>query len=198
MNLSRMLTDISERLPNAFDESVLVSWINAACQSLYKVLAPRDAMHFIAPPGQTLIPLPADIRGDSLAAVVVGGKERPCRRIGEEARGEFWFYAAEGFLGLYPVPPSGTPVTLLYFAKPAPLLTREEAGKAGVDFSTQSVPLDTDFTELVTLGVLITMAEAQEDVALANNFKASYNQLLARARQERYEKDGKYPTIRQV
>ncbi len=198
MRLMRVLQDISERVPNAFSESLLVEWINRSAIEVYKVLGVREGFSFTAPGGQTVFPLPGDISCDLVSAVTANGKALTSRRIDDMAGHNIWYKITDGFIGIYPAPPKGTKVRLYYFAKPTPFLTREEAEEDGVDFDSQSMQLDADFTELITLGTLITVCEAREDAALSNNYKISYNLLLSRARQERFEKDGKYPVTKIV
>ncbi|MBQ7033779.1 MAG: hypothetical protein IJN25_09000 [Clostridia bacterium] len=198
MTLGRILEDVKTRMPNAFEEDTLVLWLDTALRDIYKVLALREGFSFTAMGDQTVYPLPGDIRCDGICAVVVGGKELTARRIGDTVLPGSWFKAAEGFIGLYPAPKWGETVTVWYFARPDRLLTTAEAAAAGIDFSTQKIALDPDYAEMLKLALCITIAEAREDVELANNYKVSYNLLLARARQERYEKDGKYPVTRAV
>lgn len=198
MKLMRLLADIAERVPNSFSEALLVEWINRSAQEVYKVLGVRDGFSFTAAGGQTVFPLPGDIACDRICAVTANGKALTARRIDDVAGRDIWYKITDGFIGIYPAPPKGTKVQLCYFVKPMPFLTRAEAEADGVDFEAQEMRLDEDFTELLTLGTLITVCEAREDTALSNNYKISYNLLLSRARQERYEKDGKYPVTKIV
>ncbi len=198
MTLGSILEDVKVRMPNAFEEDALVTWLNSALREIYKVLAMREGFTFTAMGGQTVYPLPADIACDLISAVVVGGKELTARRIGDDVLPGSYFKAAEGFIGLHPAPKRGERITVWYFARPAQLMTATEAAEAGVDFATQEIRLDPDYAEMLKTALCITIAEAREDVALANNYKVSYNMLLTRARQERYEKDGKYPVTKTV
>ncbi len=198
MTLGSILEDVKVRMPNAFEEATLVRWLDSALREIYKVLAVREGFSFTAMGEQAVYPLPADIGCDLISAVVVGGKERTAQRIGDEGRAGIWFKAAEGFIGLHPAPKRGENVTVWYFQRPMPLMTEEEAGIAGISYAEQEIRLDPDYMEMLKAALCITIAEAREDVALANNYKMNYNMLLARARQERYEKDGKYPTTKAV
>lgn len=198
MRLGEILEDVKIRMPNAFEDDSLVRWLDSALRELYKVLAVRDGFTFTAMGGQTIYPLPADIRCDLISAVVAGGKELTARRIGDEGFSQVWFKAAEGYIGIHPAPRRGEKITVWYFARPQPLMTVAEAEEAGVSFAEQEIRLDRDYEEMLKIALCITIAEAREDVALANNYKLSYNMLLARARQERYEKDGKYPVTKIV
>lgn len=198
MTLGSILEDVKVRMPNAFETDSLVGWINSALRDIYKVLAMREGFSFKAIGGQTVYPLPADIACDLISAVVVGGREQRARRIGDDVLPGSYFKAAEGFIGFHPAPKHGETITVWYFARPAQLLTEQKATEAGVDFAAQKIRLDPDYAEMLKTALCITIAEAREDVALANNYKVSYNMLLTRARQERYEKDGKYPVTKTV
>ncbi len=198
MILGEILDDVKIRMPNAFEDDSLVCWLGNALRELYKVLAMREGFTFTAMGGQTIYPLPADIRCDLISAVVVGGKELTARRIGDEGFPGVWFKAAEGYIGLSPAPRRGEKITIWYHARPKPLLTEKEAENAGISFREQEIRLDPDYEEMLKIALCMMIAEAREDVALANNYKVSYNMLLARARQERYEKDGKYPVTKIV
>lgn len=198
MKLIRILQDIEERVPNAFPESLVVEWINRVATEVYKVLGVREGFSFTAPGKATVFPLPGDISCDLISAITANGKALTARRIDDIAGQNIWYKITDGFIGIYPAPPKGTKVQLCYFAKPKPFLTREEAEQDGVDFALQEMPLDPDYAELIVLGTLITICEAREDAALSNNYKISYNLLLSRARQERFEKDGKYPVTKIV
>ena len=198
MKLTSLLSDIGERVPNAFSENVLVGWINRATDEVYKILSEREGFVFTAPGGQSVFPLPRDISCALISAVTVNGKSLTARRIDDVVGQDIWYKITDGFMGIYPAPQKGQKICLYYFAKPKPFLTREEAAEEGTDFASQVLKLDGDFKELITLGTLITVCEAREDTALANNYKISYNLLLARARQERFEKDGKYPVTKMI
>ncbi len=198
MTLGEILEDVKARMPNAFAEDLIVRWLDSAHRELYKVLAVREGFIFTALDGQTIYPLPRDVSFDLISAVVAGKKELTARRVGEEGASDIWFKAADGFIGLYPAPKRGEKVTVWYFARPARLLTEAEAAEAGIPFLEQEIRLDPDYEEMLKTALCITIAEAREDVTLANNYKLNYNMLLARARQERYEKDGKYPVTKIV
>ncbi len=197
VRVGEILADVKTRMPNAFEEDTLIRWLDSAVRELYKVLGVREGFTFRAMGGQTIYPIPTDICAGGISAVVVGGKEIAARRIGD-ANGIGWFGATEGFIGLYPSPGRGEKITIWYYVRPARLLTAAEAEEAGVAFSEQEIRLDGDFEELLKLSLCIAIAEAREDVALANNYKVSYNMLLSRARQEKYGKDGKYPVTKIV
>ncbi len=196
MTVGEILKDVRTRMPNAFTDAELLVWLDTAVRELYKVLALREGYTFSARGGEKLLPLPGDIRPDLISAVLVNGKKREAGRIGDAARRGMWYRAMEGFIGLCPPPPHDAEITVWYFLRPARLLSPEEAEREGVDFAAQEIRLDEDYIELIKCALLCTVAEAREDVALANNYKLNYNLLLARARQERYEKDGKYPTTK--
>ncbi len=198
MRLGNILEDVKCRMPNAFPDDILVTWLQSGMRELYKALALREGYMFKAAGGQMLYPLPRDIRPDLISAVVVGKKELLPRRIGETGSGRYWFCAAEGFIGLCPSPRRGEPVSIWYRARPAHLLTEAECQKENIVFSEQEIRLDEDYEELLKLSLCIMIAEAREDVALANNYKISYNLLLQRARQQQYGKDGKYPVTKIV
>lgn len=198
MTVGEILKDIRVRMPNAFTDGELTVWLDTAVRELYKVLAKREGYTFSARGGEKLMPLPSDIRPDLISAVLVNGKKRAARRIGDAVMHGMWYRAMDGFLGLYPPPEKDAEITIWYFARPEKLRTPEEAEKEGIEFSAQEIGLDEDFIELLKCALLVTVAEAREDVALANNYKLNYNMLLARARQERYEKDGKYPTTKMI
>ncbi len=198
MTLQEILADIRLRMPSSFTDAEVIGWLNATIRETYKTLGLRDGYTFTGVEGRTLYPLPREIAADLISAVLVDGKEYVTRRIGDTAIFGSWYKAAEGFLGIYPAAKSGAPVTIFYFMRPPRLLTEAEAEEVGIDYGAQKIELDEDYAELIKYGVFVIMAEAREDVVLANNYKLDYNMLLSRARQERYEKDGKYPTTRIV
>ncbi len=196
MTVGEILKDIRVRMPNAFTDEELAVWLDTAVRELYKVLSKREGYTFSARGGEKLLPIPSDIRPDGISAVLVNGRKRVAKRVGDAVTNGMWYHALDGFLGLYPPPGKGAEITIWYFARPEKILLPEEAEKEGVDFAAQEIALDEDFIELLKCALLSTVAEAREDVALSNNYKLNYNMLLARARQERYEKDGKYPTTK--
>lgn len=198
MTLENFLTDIRARVPSAFDDATLVSWLNTAIRETYKTLALRDGYMFHGVEGRTLYPLPPSVSLDLVSAVLVDNQEYTPRRIGEEAAYNTWYKATEGFLGIYPAAKQGATISIYYFARPPRLLTEQEAREANIPFGTQKIEIDPDFAEIIKTAVFITICEAREDVILANNYKLSHNMLLSRAKQERYEKDGKYPSVRDV
>lgn len=197
MRLGDILEDIKVRMPHAFEESQLVCWLNGALGEVYKVLAIRDGLRITAS-GQMLYPLPGDVSCDLISAVVREGKELEARRIGDAAYGEIWFKVSDDFIGLYPAPKCGENIMIWYFQRPDRILTAQEAAEEGISYENQSIRLDPDYGEMLKTALCIMIAEAREDIALANNYKLSYNMLLSRARQERYEKDGKYPVTKTV
>ncbi len=198
MTLKSFLTDIKTRMPNAFEEEQLIAWINTAIREVYKVMALQNGYTFTAISGRTLYPLPGEIAFELIRTVLADGVEYEPRRLGEDVPTHSWFKAAEGFMGFYPPPKGGTPITIFYHERPVSLLTAAEAQAAGVDYDTQPIALVADCMEMVKYAVFITIAEAREDVTLANNYKLSYNLLLSRAQQERYEREGKYPVTKIV
>ena len=198
MKLTKMLADIRLRMPNPFSDADIIGWLNSTIRETYKTLAMREGYTFTGVEGRTLYPLPHEVRADLISAVLVDGREYTARRIGDAARNGTWYKAAEGFLGIYPAAKSGAPITIFYFMRPPQLLTEAEAEEVGIIYADQEIALDEDYAELIKCGVFVIMAAAREDVILANNYKLDYNMLLSRARQERFEKDGKYPKTRMV
>ena len=197
MKLCEILEDVNTRVPHGFEEERLVLWLNAALREVYKVVSLREGIRFPAS-GQMLYPMPQAVKCDLISAVVVDKTEFVRRRMEEPSCKNSWFKVTEGFIGLYPPPKRGKTVTVWYFKKPDKVLTAAEAAAEGVDYGTQKIDIDEDFGEMLRLALCIMICEAKEDIALANNYKLSYNMLLSRARQERYEKDGKYPVTRDV
>ncbi len=197
MRLGDILEDISARMPHSFEENRLVAWLNGALREIYKVISLRDGIQFPST-GQMLYPLPLAVRCDLISAVLAGKKELAAKRMGEEAIRDCWFKVTEGFIGIYPPPKRGETISIWYFKRPEPILTEEEAAAAGISYLEQEIELDEDYGEMLRLALCIMIAEAREDVNLANNYKLSYNMLLSRAKQERYEKDGKYPVTKDV
>ncbi len=198
MKLGGILEDVKCRMPNAFSDDTLATWLQSGIRELYKALALRDGFMFKALGEQMLYPLPRDIRPDLISAVVVGKKELLPRRIGETGSGRYWFCASEGFIGLCPAPRRGETVSIWYRARPCRLLTEAECQQENIEFLEQEIRLDEDYEELLKLSLCSMIAEAREDVALANNYKVSYNLLLQRAQQQQYGKDGKYPVTKIV
>lgn len=197
MRLYDILEDVNARMPHAFEESRLISWLNAALREIYKVISLREGIRFPAS-GQMLYPMPSAVQCDLISAITVDNRELTKKRMGEEACLGSWFKVTEGFIGIYPPPKRGQTVSVWYFKRPERILTAEEAAAADISYPNQEIELDEDYGEMLRLALLITIAEAREDIALANNYKLSYNMLLQRARQERYEKDGKYPVTKDV
>ncbi len=197
MKLCDILEDVNARMPHGFEESRLISWLNTALREIYKVISVREGIRFPAS-GQMLYPLPGAVRCDLISAITVDGRELTKKRMGENACPDSWFKVTEGFIGIYPPPKCGKTISVWYFRRPERVLTASEALDADISYLDQEIALDEDYGEMLRLALLIMIAEAREDIALANNYKLSYNMLLSRARQERYEKDGKYPVTKDV
>lgn len=198
MTLDKFLADIHVRMPSPFDDATLISWLNTAIRDTYKSMAIRDGYTFRGVEGRTLYPLPAGISPELISAVVADNHAYSPRRIGEAAGYRTWYKAADGFLGIYPAVSQGAPISIYYFACPPRLLTEREAEDAGISYEAQEIPFDPDFAELIKTAVFIIIAEAREDVVLANNYKLNYNMLLSRAKQSQFKKDGKYPSVQDV
>lgn len=197
MKLCDILEDVNVRMPHGFEETRLVAWLNLALREIYKVISLREGIRFPAS-GQMLYPLPSAVRCDLISEVTVDGKELTKKRMGEDAAPDSWFKVTEGFIGIYPPPKCGKTISVWYFKRPERILTAAEAVDMDISYLDQEIELDEDYGEMLRLALLIMIAEAREDIALANNYKLSYNMLLNRARQERYEKDGKYPVTKDV
>ena len=197
MKLCDILEDVNARMPHGFEENRIIMWLNTALREIYKVISLREGIRFPAT-GQMLYPMPSAVQCDLISAITVDGRALTKKRMDEDACPGSWFKVTEGFIGIYPPPGRGKTISVWYFKKPERILTAAEAMDAGISYPDQEIDLDEDYGEMLRLALLITIAEAREDIALANNYKLSYNMLLQRARQERYEKDGKYPVTKDV
>ena len=65
-------------------------------------------------------------------------------------------------------------------------------------YDEQTASVRAEDADMLVYGALVQIANAREDIDLANNYKVEYNSLKNHALQRKYKKRGKYPVTRSV
>ena len=201
MTLRELIDDINLRMPNAFDESDLVKFINIALAEGYRHITDYEVYAFEAARGVSVYPLPTFIKFDMIENVWAGKKEYLPKNYSDEVLGNVYYAVPGNFIGLSPVPNEGE-IFIRYKEKPTPfnVISDEDRNTPSLltEYYEQTLNVSDEYAELIKYGVFIIIAEAKEDVNLANNYKQNYNSVIVSARHRRWKESGKYPAIKNV
>ncbi len=182
--LQQLLDDINLRYRNTFAAAQKVIWMNHIQRQIFQSVRHEAApYYFTLVDGQAFYPLPSDcdVKGIEQVALQVDSdtgtnadyEQLDYRRKEEPAYKEEKFYAiANGNIFVNPLPNSttaGRRVYVYYTKKPA------EISDTALNVKPD---LEEDFHELLVYGTLEKIAEARKDVAMKNNFAASFTELF--------------------
>lgn len=190
MKASDIISDVRVRYPNGFGDEVLIGWINATLREVWRVVAKEAVLRAWINPGAKLFKLPEGVEFYALRSVVVNGKEYDFARDEDDVRDRIYFKAGEDLFGIHPMPETAegrSTIEIRYDKRPPAVIGQDD-----------EIEILGDYVELLTLGVLGSVAKAEGDVAMGNNFVADFNKLLAKAEREKWEKEPLYPTIKVV
>lgn len=183
MTLADIIANIDLIYPNSFSVEDKITFMNNVQipKEILPEIAPKEVLHFktyILPDGtpQQIYSETVGIDFRNIESVVVDGEEYVRKYPNDEVEDESTKWYAEclnGYLFLYPPPADGQDVYVTYYRK-LDKLTEEDLQK--------ELNVKDEYIELLKLGVLASMAKANGDVALANNFIQDFNDLVFQIR----------------
>lgn len=206
MTLKDVINDLSVRLQHTLTEDDIIRYINYALYDIKRVAAKLDVFRFKTVDGVNLYPIPSYISPEGIKTVTVNNTEYLPRRMNELQSDCIYHITPDGYINFLSMPKGGSAVLITYEGI-APLLTLGEVRELNADmtedeaqeyYNSQDMGIDDEYVQLVPLWVAISAAEVMEDINLANNFRAQYNQMYQKAQQGKYLKRGKYPITRVV
>lgn len=199
--VQQLLDDINLRYKNTFSTAQKVVWMNEVQKELFqKARVEAVPFYFTTVSGQSWYALPNDCDPDDIQRLTIETgvgtgyyNPLPFKRMDEEISESEEFYTIQTTnTFLNPVPTTttaGRRVHIYYFKKPIEL--SETALSA-------SPELQEAYQPLLKLGVLIIMAQANEDAVMANNFTTEYNTMERQLKLERYNQAPVYPVVKDV
>ena len=187
MRVFEVISDIRSRFSTSFSDEKLINWLNVTIDDIWKDIAIEAVNKGRLRAGRRTYYLPDDVEFTHIKAVVAGGKEYNYIDIEDDARQEVYYKITGRVMGINPVPAKDTDIVIYYEKRPAKLTCMDDV-----------LEVNSDYTELLKNGVFVVLAKNTGDVPLANNYIQDYNRLLARARQERWEKGARYPKVKVV
>lgn len=188
MKLGEILKSIDARRPNALEEDTKICFINSTIRQYGKIIGKGAVYEFETEEGKNLYKLPDGEEGDGIVAVFIGEAEAECLEIGEEARDNSYIIMPAGFIRL-----SGTGAKQVKIIHNAcvPFETFD-----GDDYLEADCGAYDSFADVLVYGALYQMAESEEDLNAATNYKEQMMEILKRAQQGRYLKRGRYPKVK--
>jgi hypothetical protein len=189
MKLGRILKSIDIRRPNSFEEDCKIEFINSVIRQWGHIIGKVQRYEFITEGGKEVYPLPDGAEGDSIKAVYIGGVRAEAEKYESEVLSGRWQIEGEGYMRL--CEEGGKRVEVFYCD-----CKEFEGFKEG--YLESDCGVRDSYADILVYGALYQMAECEEDINAAANFKERMDELLRRAMQGRYLKDGKYPTVREV
>lgn len=201
--VGQLIDDIQVRLPHEYSENSLFLWINETMKKIYKDLAIQEQYSFTTQAGQELYVLPEDCSIDMINSVTVSNKARNQTNMydwggfkelksylpNEDMNVPGYFDGREGAIGIYPVPTDVRKIYIYYLKKPKMVTSRDNY-----------IELDDNYIDLVKYNVMsiIAMSGHNPDTELANEYILLYNNLVARANENKNEQEQRYPIIRDM
>lgn len=201
--VGQVLDDIMIRLPHEYIDNTLFLWINETMKKIYKDLAIQEQYSFNTRPNQELYSLPNDCSIDMINSVTMSTKARNQDNpydwgnfetlrsyLPDETMTTKGYYdGRDGAIGIYPVPKDTRKIDIYYLKKPKMVTKREDY-----------IELDDNYIDLVKYNVMsiIAMSGHNPDIELANEYILLYNNLVARANENKNEQQQRYPIIRDL
>jgi len=182
-----IIEDINARYPNTFGEGNLVTWLNQAIREARQETTKLELLHSTLTAHSRIYKLPDGIRFGDITALVVENVEYDFLHGEEDVRPNIYFKIDERIFAVNPIPTGAQPVHITYRKALDP-----------VEDIDSEVEIPDEFAEILKLGVFVIMANAEGDVALANNYSKSYNALASGARAQQWRDAPKYPQIKAV
>lgn len=201
--VQQLLDDINLRYKNSLTTAQKIYWMNRVQKEIFQE-APHEAppYYFTTVDRQSFYPLPSDCDPDDIIKVTIetkpGSNEYDPLTYKEFSSDEI-VSAQDKFYTTYdrniyinPQPTTetaGRKVYIYYNKKPAELSETNLSA---------SPDLQEAYQDLLVYGTIISIAEANEDVAMVNNYVGKYNALLRKLQLEKLHKMPKYPSTKNV
>ncbi len=197
--VTQFLADVDIVCPNAYTPAQKIIWINEGVRTLYPMIGVIDLHIMNTVADQYIYELPVDIDFDAIKAVTIGQDTESTGVItaqieyfpvfgDEQLKARSYFKPVEGKIGFYPCPDEANHKIRIRYQKKG----------ADVVSGTSNIEVRKDYVPALKCFVMDKISVAQGDIAQANNFRNDYNAEIARLKMNRFAKDGKYPTTRNV
>lgn len=205
MTLRKILDDIALRMPHAFSEDQVVLFLNKVLKDIGRCCARIEAEEKNTVEGREIYPLPTYIRPEGIKSVTIGDKAYEPALIEEGVRNRQYYFPISGYIAFNPTPEKAGETIRIVFEDHTEFLTLKEIGELHPlytdeekqeAFDTQVAGILDYYTELLELGVFIIIANATEDIDLANNYTLQYNAKKEEASYAKYMQRGKYPVTK--
>ncbi len=199
--VGQVFDDIQTRLPHEYIDNTLFIWINETMKKIYKDLAIQEKYSFNTRKEQELYSLPENCSIDMINSVTMSTKARDENNpydwgefeviksyLPDEKMAETGYYdGRSGAIGIYPTPKDVRKIDIYYLKKPKMVTKREDY-----------IEIDDNYVDLVKYNVMsiIAMSGHNPDIELANEYILLYNNLVARANENKNEQQQRYPIIR--
>ena len=187
MRAGDVINDIRTRFPTTFSDEKIIDWLNVTIDDIWKDVAVEEVKKGNLTAGRRTYLLPDGVEFTHIKAVVVDGHEYGYLDIGAYTKRSIYYKITGRVMGVNPVPYDNSEIVIYYEKRPAKLTKLDD-----------EIEINPDYIELLKNGVFMILAKNMNDVPLANNYIQDFNRLLARARQERWEKGADYPKIKVV
>lgn len=206
MTLRKILDDIALRMPHPFSEDEVVGFLNKTLLDISRCCARLDAKDFKTVGGMELYPLPDFIRPEGIKSVTVDDVAYSPALIEEGEGDRQYYFPVTGYMALLPTPRKTGLTIRIVFEDTGTLLTKSEIAELNPTLSEDEVTAEFEgqvpaipdyYTELLELGVFVTIANATEDIDLANNYARLYNAKKSEATYAKYMMRGKYPVTKE-
>jgi hypothetical protein len=197
--VTQFLADVNVVCPNAYTDAQKIIWINEGVRTLYPMIGVIDLYAVNTVANQYIYELPVDVDFDAIKSVTIGQDTEATGVVtsqieyfpvftDEQLKGRSYFKAVEGKIGFYPCPDVSDHKIRIWYQK------------KGADATTgaSNIEVRKDYIPALKFFVMDKISVAQGDIAQANNFRNDYNAEIARLKMNRFAKDGKYPTTRNV
>lgn len=194
MRLKDLIDEIDRMRPTALGNNEKLEYINAGIRRFGAEIGKSDMQSFETLKGMSLYPLPEGILPEFIKAVVVDGKLCKAVLYEEDMGDNSFMLEPYGFI-LLSGKKGGRSVEILYNSCNVFEGFSEESGSEK-DFLEQDCGVHDSYAQILVFYALCLISEAEEDIKAAANYKAHCDEILRHARQDRYEKRGKYPTVK--
>lgn len=184
-----ILTDIDERYTNTFTQPQKIRWLNQVQREMFRETALEGILHFKTVAGLAVYNEIQNIDFDLIESVTVNDIVYTFKRKGQKLDDYNYIKVNDDTIGLYPTPDSIMDVYVYYKRRPATITTEN---------LTSTPVLKEDYIEILKYGVIIIMAKARGDVALANNYVMDYELALKEIKKAEENALPAYPTVKRI